>query len=89
MSELSKTLQVIQLLSGSDLSAADLCEAVGVSVATLKRYIADARHMGANIQSVGGGKNPWFYRLNNWTAICHRVGVWSVLESSRKLTGPI
>lgn len=89
MSELGKTLQVVQLLNGADLSAVELCQALGVSVATLKRYVADARHMGARIESYGGGRNPWFYRLNNWEQIAARVGVWVVLESSRDLTGPI
>ena len=89
MSELGKTLQVVQLLNGADLSAVELCQALRVSVATLKRYVADARHMGARIESYGGGRNPWFYRLNNWDQISARVGVWSRLEAERDLRLPI
>lgn len=89
MSDIRTTLHIVLLLSEGEWSATSLAARVLVSVPTVKRCIAEARTMGAVIESVGGGKNPWYYRLTNWTDICHRVGVWTVLESSRKLTGPI
>lgn len=90
MSELGKILQLLTILAGEQASLIQLQAALGgASPATVKRYLAEARHMGARIDSVGGGKNPWFYRLNNWPQICARVGVWTVLESTRDLTGPI
>lgn len=70
----------------SQWSAADLCERHGVSLATLNRYIAELRHMGARIESVGGGKNPWFYRLNNADQVRNTIRRWLELERSRDLT---
>lgn len=70
----------------SEWSAVDLCQRHGVSVATLKRYIADLRHMGARITVRGGGKNPWFYRLDNADAVTNTLKAWLRLERARDLT---
>lgn len=69
----------------SEWSAVVLCERHGVSVATLKRYIADLRHMGARIIVRGGGKNPWFYRLDNAEQCQKTVRAWLRLERERTL----
>lgn len=91
MSELSKILLVLNTLAGGDQSLIGLQSALGgASPAAVKRYLAEARHMGAIVETIGGGTgNPWRYRLANWPEICARVGAWTVLESSRSLTGPI
>lgn len=70
----------------SQWSATELCDMHGVSLATLKRHIADLRSMGARIEAIGGGKNPWFYRLNNAEQVSRTVRGWLILEVARDLT---
>lgn len=92
MSELLKMLLIAAYLGGNDSGSLIRLQAVagGVSPATAKRYIAELRLMGADIQVLGGGRaNCWRYHLANWPEICHRVGTWITLESTRSLTGPI
>lgn len=91
MSELGKILHLVSVLGGQTSSLIQLQSALGgASPASVKRYIAEARHMGAVIETIGGGAgNGWRYQLTNWPEICARVGVWTVLESTRDLTGPI
>jgi len=49
-----------------------------------KRYIAEARHLGADIQSV---RTPdgYVWRVGNWDAIRDRLTTWIDLEKSRSL----
>jgi biotin operon repressor len=89
MTELAKQLAVAIKLGGADLSTVELCEELGIAPATLKRYVRELRHMGARIESYGGGRGPWFYRLLNWPAIQARVMLWYRLEEDRRLTGSI
>ena len=91
MSELAKILHLLTVLGGQTASLIQLQAALGgASPASVKRYLAEARRMGAVIETIGGGAGKvWRYQLTNWPAICARVGVWVVLESSRDLTGPI
>lgn len=70
----------------SEWSAAELIERHGVSLATLNRYIAELRRMGARIQSSGGGKNPWHYRMLNREQCAKTVSRWLQLETARDLT---
>lgn len=84
MSELLKTLMIAEALAESDQSAAELCALVGVSVATVKRYLSDLRHMGCVIESVRGA-GGWLYRLGNGSAVERRLRVWLVLERERRL----
>jgi hypothetical protein len=81
------TLEVAETMSEpmSEWSAVELCERHGVSIATLKRYIADLRHMGARITVRGGGKNPWFYRFDNADQCAKTLGTWLRLERERTL----
>lgn len=89
-SPLLVTLEVAETMSEpfSEWSAVVLCERHGVSVATLKRYIADLRHMGARITVRGGGKNPWFYRFDNAEQCATTLATWLRLERDRRLTAP-
>lgn len=86
---LLQQLEIVESLRDagySGLSARELCERHGVSLATLKRYIKELRHLGAGIKSVGGGACPWVYRLTNWDAMSKTVTAWLRLERARSLT---
>lgn len=84
MSELLRVLLVGEELLGSDRSLAYLVERVGCSPATVKRCIAELRHLGCWIVSRcdSGG---WVYRLENAEAVRDRLGRWIELERSRTL----
>ena len=78
------TLKILVDLSKSDTSSAVLCSAHGVSIATLKRFIAEARHMGAVVESRKVGAT-WLYHLDNWSQIKKIVTSWMTLEENRSL----
>lgn len=86
---LLQQLEIVERLAGAGylgLSAARLCEDHGVSLATLKRHLAELRHLGARIESYGGGRCPWHYRLRNWPEIEKTVSTWLRLERARSFT---
>ncbi len=87
MSELLKTLNVADELRQADLSAAELQSVANCSPATLKRYLADLRHLGCIIVSM---RRPdgWVYRLENVAAVSNRLDAWLRLERQRTLIGP-
>jgi predicted DNA-binding transcriptional regulator YafY len=89
MNETRKMLKVLVMLGGGDLSAVDLAGCVGVSVVTLKRYIAEARGLGARVESYGGGRGPWFYRLLNWDQIRDQVELRVKLERLTLTGAPV
>ena len=76
------TLKILVDLSKADASSSDLCLAHEVSIATLKRFIAEARHMGALVESRKVGAS-WFYHLANWPQIRKTVTAWMSLEEAR------
>ena len=86
------TLKIIHALGDTDGFACDytsgaLCEEFGVSLATLKRHIAEARHLGAAIESYREG-GASYYRLKNWTACKERVNTWiNLMEKDNVLSG--
>lgn len=82
--ELLKTLYLIRALGSGPLSSAELQAGLGISRATLNRHIADARHMGADIEAVQG-KRTWLYVLGNWSACEAKVRRWIELEEARTL----
>jgi len=55
---------------------------LGVGPATVKRYIATARHMGADIVSVRAG-GVFSFELRNWPACKTIVLKWIALEEAR------
>lgn len=58
------TMYVIKHLKQSDLSCATLEEITTSSTRQVKRYIQNARDLGADIVSIKDGKY-WMYHLNN------------------------
>lgn len=84
LSEWGKILAVGEMLLDQDLSADALFSRAGVSVATLKRYLAELRHVGCQIVSrreVAG----WVYRLENAEAVRVILLRWLDLERRRTL----
>ena len=79
------TLLIIKDLSIYLLTGKELCEKYGISIATLKRNIAEAKHLGADIQSVKRN-NENYYELKNWMAIKHRSERWLDLQLAQSLT---
>lgn len=61
-----------------------LCESLGVGVATLKRYIREARHLGADIQAVKVGAR-WYYFTANWSACQKIADRWIELQQQRSV----
>jgi hypothetical protein len=82
---LQTTLEVIFHLATHSYSAAELQRRCGdISVATLKRHIAEGRELGAVIESIKFGKT-WCYHLKNKDQVLPRVIVWLELEKNRTL----
>jgi hypothetical protein len=77
-------LRLVDGLASADRTTAELMEQHGITGITLKRYIADARHLGAEIVSVKkAGKS--YYRLDNYGAIKKRLKRWIELEEQNTL----
>lgn len=80
------TLEIVAALCARPSSAAELQAAFGnIGIATLKRHIAEARLLGADIESVKNGKAS-LYQVNNPDAIQARLQRWIELEKTRDLT---
>jgi predicted DNA-binding transcriptional regulator YafY len=80
-----ETLLMIKTLSEyGDCSAATLQTMGKISPATLKRYIADARHLGANIVSIRSPAGV-AYSLLNKAMVQPRLASWIELEQTRDL----
>lgn len=84
MSELLKTLRVAEQLMVEDTGAEGLAFDQGVSVATVKRYIQELRHLGCQIVS-RCESHGWVYRLENADQVRTRLVRWIELERSRTL----
>jgi len=82
---LLQCLRLIETLSRSNATAETLATQLESSPATLKRYISEARLLGADIASVrlSGG---WVYELRNADRVMTRVRQWIELEEKRDLT---
>jgi len=78
------TLEIIEALGFDDISLDALTVGFELAPATVKRYLAEARLLGADIVSsrVGG---VWVYELRNWPAIKARTLRWIELEKTRSL----
>jgi predicted DNA-binding transcriptional regulator YafY len=85
MNSLLTTLEIISALTVDSASASELQATFGVSIATLKRHIAEARDLGADILSIKSGKT-WTYSLQNSHQVRARLNRWIELERSRDLT---
>lgn len=85
-SPLLTTLEIVSSLCVHSATAAELQSKFGsIGIATLKRHIAEARLLGANIESIKFGKS-WCYHLKNKDEIRVRLFRWIELEKSRDLT---
>ncbi len=86
VSELCKILVVGHELLGADRSAEYLGQRVGVSRATLARYLDELRHLGCQIVS-RRESSGWVYRLENGDDVVSRMSRWLDLERKRTLLG--
>ena len=82
---LLQILKMIETISRFPASSETLGRQLDISPATVKRYVVEARQIGADIRSVrlGGG---WVYELRNADAVMTRVKLWIDLEEKRDLT---
>jgi len=79
------TLEIVASLADHPASAADLqARFGGISLATLKRHLSEARTLGAQVSSFKSGK-AWSYRLDNYEDIRARLHRWIDLEQTRNL----
>jgi biotin operon repressor len=79
------TLEIIESLSVGNMTGPELSAKFDLSPATLKRSIAEARLIGAEILSVKKGP-VWSYHLFNWGDCRERCLRWIELEKARSLT---
>ena len=81
-------LQIVASLGEHEdigLSAARLTNGYAISIPTLRRYISEARNMGAKIESrkIDGRS---YYIIENWSAVQNIVERWIQLETDRSFT---
>lgn len=87
-SPLLETLRIVEALSLAPASVDALAAHISASTVTVKRYIAEARVLGADIRSTRFGK-LWLYELRNPEHVMPRTLRWIELEQSRTLCGPV
>jgi len=85
MNSLLTTLEIVAALARRPSTADELESFFSLSTATLKRHLAEARHLGADIQSVKLSKVST-YHLRNADQVAKRLSTWIELERSRYLT---
>ena len=86
MNELGDMLKMLKSIVDGDGRAKDLTRDFGISVTTLRRRIADLRHLGVVIVPVrasGAKTGHWKYEVKNWEQVKPTVEKWSHLESER------
>jgi len=81
---LLQTLQILHVLSRGPTSLKILSDQLGIAPATVKRYLAEARDLGAVVVSARLG-SAWVYEVRNWPAIKVRTLLWIDLEQARTL----
>lgn len=83
MNPLLEMLLTVKTISTYGSCTASTLETMAkISPATLKRYIKDAREMGADIVSIRKATVP-AYECRNWSDIKKRVELWIELETQR------
>jgi biotin operon repressor len=84
---LKTVLVILEGLGHREMSTKFLCARLEISSMTLKRGIAEARRMGAVIESVKGA-DGFVYRLTNWPACKDRVTTWlDLIEADSVVSG--
>ena len=81
---LLQILRMIEALSRTDSSSETLCKQLNASPATVKRYLVEARELGADIRSVRVGPS-WVYELRNADSVMPLTMRWIDLEEKRDL----
>lgn len=80
--ELYIALRLVQTIGTERLAAAELTVKLQCSIATLKRRMADARYIGADIVCERQGEQ-WLYGCRNWNEIARRLEYWLAIEAQR------
>lgn len=79
---LLELLEIVVMLSEKNVSATEIEEKFEISLPTVRRIIVEARHFGADIESIRQGAG-WVYTLKNWPACEKIVARWIELERNR------
>lgn len=79
---LLELLEIVVMLSEKNVSATEIEEKFEISLPTVRRIIVEARHFGADIESIRQGAG-WVYKLKNWPACQKIVTKWIKLERNR------
>ncbi len=82
-SDLLQTLEIVQLLGSGTFHADELCLRFDCSIATLKRRLAEARNLGAHVESIKVGTR-WSYHVGNLSSLTN-LDRWIALEQGRSL----
>lgn len=88
VTELAKMLQVLLIIAKhpAQYDAHELAASMGVSRATVYRYLDDARHMGADVALVLDARGKCRgYEFRNWPSCRRTVETWYGLEARREL----
>ncbi len=78
-------LELVESLLAGRISLDAICTRFNISSATAKRLIADARELGAKIESVRT-EHGSVYELRNEADIADRLEVWLEFERAQSLT---
>lgn len=81
---LLQTLRLIDRLSQYPATSEALEREFEASAASVKRYLKEARELGADICSVRSN-GIWVYELRNARSVMKRVKLWIELEEGRNL----
>lgn len=93
MTEMGQILEMVEGLIRQPRTRERMMEAMGVSERTLKRRIAEARHLGVElsarrmeINENGRLSGPYYWEVVNAPAIEQQLTRWLSLERTRTLT---
>ena len=81
-SQLLEILEIVEMLGEKNASVLEIQAKFDISFPTIRRHIAEARHFGADIESIRQGAG-WVYKLKNWPACQKTVMRWIELERNR------
>ena len=80
--QLLEILEIVEMLGEKNASVAEIQTKFDISFPTIRRHIAEARHFGADIESIRQGAG-WVFKLKNWPACQKIVTRWIELERNR------
>lgn len=80
--QLLEILEIVEMLGEKNASVSEIQAKFDISFPTIRRHIAEARHFGADIESIRQGPG-WVYKLKNWPACEKIVTRWIELERNR------